>query len=171
MHFCDRFFFFFFFFFVVVVDRVMIAVFHWARLGFNTTYIQMHGDKCNMYCLLLIYEYCLFIVYTNQHWVIGLFTETDWNHTNMVTPPPPPPIPLDGDSATIRNFGQNDTNRSRNGKSAVEAQLKRSRSAQVVVEPYRNFRFYIERIEKRNESIAPSPSSKQGRSYIAISVD
>ena len=36
-------------------------------------------------------------------------------------PPPPPPIPLDGDSATIRNFGQNDTNRSRNGKSAVEA--------------------------------------------------
>ena len=37
--------------------------------------------------------------------------------------PPPPPLPLDGDheSATIRNFGQNDTNRSRNGKSAVEA--------------------------------------------------
>ena len=34
----------------------------------------------------------------------------------------PPPIPLDGDSATIRNFGQNDTNHSRNGKSAVEAQ-------------------------------------------------
>ena len=34
---------------------------------------------------------------------------------------PPPPIPLDGDSATIRNFGQNDMNRSRNGKSAVEA--------------------------------------------------
>ena len=33
-----------------------------------------------------------------------------------------PPIPLDGDSATIRNFGQNDTNRSRNGKSAIEAQ-------------------------------------------------
>ena len=32
------------------------------------------------------------------------------------------PIPLDGDSATIRNFCQNDTNRSRNGKSAVEAQ-------------------------------------------------
>ena len=31
------------------------------------------------------------------------------------------PIPLDGDSATIRNFGQNDTNRNRNGKSAVEA--------------------------------------------------
>ena len=31
------------------------------------------------------------------------------------------PIPLDGDSATIRNFGQNDTNRSRNGKSVVEA--------------------------------------------------
>ena len=30
------------------------------------------------------------------------------------------PIPLDGDSTTIRNFGQNDTNRSRNGKSAVE---------------------------------------------------
>ena len=36
--------------------------------------------------------------------------------------PPPPPIPLDGDSATIRNFGQNDTNCSRIGKSAVEAQ-------------------------------------------------
>ena len=35
---------------------------------------------------------------------------------------PPPPIPLDGDSATIRNVGQNDTNCSRNGKSAVEAQ-------------------------------------------------
>ena len=28
------------------------------------------------------------------------------------------PFPLDGDSDTIRNFGQNDTNR---GKSAVEA--------------------------------------------------
>ena len=37
-------------------------------------------------------------------------------------PEPPPPISLDGDSATIRNFGQNVTNRSRNGKSAVEAQ-------------------------------------------------
>ena len=35
---------------------------------------------------------------------------------------PKTPIPLDGDSATIRNFGQNDTNRNRNGKSAVEAQ-------------------------------------------------
>ena len=33
-----------------------------------------------------------------------------------------PPIPLDGDSAAIRNFGQNDTNHSRNGKSAGEAQ-------------------------------------------------
>ena len=32
------------------------------------------------------------------------------------------PIPLDGDSATIRKFGQSDTNRSRNGKSAVESQ-------------------------------------------------
>ena len=32
-----------------------------------------------------------------------------------------PPIPLDGDSATIRNFGQNEMNRSRKGKSAVEA--------------------------------------------------
>ena len=32
------------------------------------------------------------------------------------------PIPLDGASATIRNFGQNDANRSRNGKSVVEAQ-------------------------------------------------
>ena len=32
------------------------------------------------------------------------------------------PIPLDGDSATIRNFGQNDTNRNRKGKSAVHAQ-------------------------------------------------
>ena len=32
------------------------------------------------------------------------------------------PIPLEGDSATIRNVGQNDTNRNRNGKSAVEAQ-------------------------------------------------
>ena len=33
------------------------------------------------------------------------------------------PIPLNRDSATIRNFGQNDTNRtcSRNGKRAVEA--------------------------------------------------
>ena len=29
-----------------------------------------------------------------------------------------PPIPLDGDSATIRFFGQNDTNRSRNGAEA-----------------------------------------------------
>ena len=31
------------------------------------------------------------------------------------------PIPLDGDSATIQNFGQNDTNRNRNGKRAEEA--------------------------------------------------
>ena len=31
------------------------------------------------------------------------------------------PIPLDGDSATIRNFGPNDRNHSRNDKSAVEA--------------------------------------------------
>ena len=33
------------------------------------------------------------------------------------------PIPMDGDSAsyTIRNFGKNDTNRSRTGESAVEA--------------------------------------------------
>ena len=35
------------------------------------------------------------------------------------------PFPLDGDSAAIRNFGQNDTNRSRNGKSAAESQEKR----------------------------------------------
>ena len=34
------------------------------------------------------------------------------------------PIPLDGNSATILNFGQNDTNRSRNGKSVVEAKKK-----------------------------------------------
>ena len=32
------------------------------------------------------------------------------------------PIPLDGASATIRNFGQKDANRSRNGKSVVAAQ-------------------------------------------------
>ena len=38
------------------------------------------------------------------------------------------PIPLDGGSATIRNFGQNDTNRNRNGKSAVEAPRSYSRS-------------------------------------------
>ena len=31
------------------------------------------------------------------------------------------PIPLDGDSATIQNFGQNDTNRNRNGMRAEEA--------------------------------------------------
>ena len=30
------------------------------------------------------------------------------------------PIPLDGVSATIRNFGQNDTKRGRNAKSAAE---------------------------------------------------
>ena len=30
-------------------------------------------------------------------------------------------IPLDGDPPTIRNFGQNSSNRSRSGKSAVEA--------------------------------------------------
>ena len=70
-----------------------------------------------------------------------------------------PPIPLGGDSATIRNFGQNDTNRSRNGKSTVEAQEKRSRSAQVLVEACRNFIFYVERIQKRNKSVAPSPRS------------
>ena len=36
-----------------------------------------------------------------------------------------------------------------------------------------NFRFYIhvERIQKRNESVAPSLKLKQGRSCIAISVD
>ena len=41
---------------------------------------------------------------------------------------PNTPIPLDGVSATIRNFGQNDTKRGRNAKSAAEtpiAQLKR----------------------------------------------
>ena len=32
------------------------------------------------------------------------------------------PIPLDSNSATIQKFGQNDTNRNRNGKSAVETQ-------------------------------------------------
>ena len=31
------------------------------------------------------------------------------------------PIPLDDDSAAIRTFALNDTNRSRNGKSTVEA--------------------------------------------------
>ena len=31
------------------------------------------------------------------------------------------PIPLDGDSATIRNLGQNDINRIRDGKCTVEA--------------------------------------------------
>ena len=30
------------------------------------------------------------------------------------------PIPLDGVSATFRNFGQNDTKRGRNAKSAAE---------------------------------------------------
>ena len=35
------------------------------------------------------------------------------------------PILLDGDSATIRNFGKIDTNRIRNGKCAAEAQYKR----------------------------------------------
>ena len=32
------------------------------------------------------------------------------------------PIPLDSDSATIRNFGHKDTNRGRNAKSAADAQ-------------------------------------------------
>ena len=41
--------------------------------------------------------------------------------SRLTLTPPPPPLPLDGDSATIRNFGQSDTNRNRNGKSAVEA--------------------------------------------------
>ena len=54
-----------------------------------------------------------------------------------------PPIPLDGDCATIRSLGLNDTNRSRNGKSAVEARRMRSKSVLVVVEAYRNFRLYI----------------------------
>ena len=45
-----------------------------------------------------------------------------------------PPSPLDGDSATIRNVGQNDTNRSRNGKSAVEAQEKRPGRSRSVSE-------------------------------------
>ena len=34
------------------------------------------------------------------------------------------PIPLDGVSATFRNFGQNDTKRGRNAKSAVETYRK-----------------------------------------------
>ena len=33
---------------------------------------------------------------------------------------PNTPIPLDGVSATFRNFGQNDTKRGRNAKSAAE---------------------------------------------------
>ena len=37
-----------------------------------------------------------------------------WNIVNKTD------TPLDGDPATIRNFGQNSSNRSRNGKSAVE---------------------------------------------------
>ena len=44
------------------------------------------------------------------------------------------PIPLDGDSATIRNFGQNDTNRSTNGKSAVKAQTQRLGRSRSVFE-------------------------------------
>ena len=51
--------------------------------------------------------------------------KTDWWHQEEnkldMRRNPPPPISLDGDSATIRNFGQNDTNLSRNGKRAVEA--------------------------------------------------
>ena len=43
----------------------------------------------------------------------------------------------------------------------------------IQLEINQNFRFYIERIQKRNESVAPSPRSymQQGRSCIAISVD
>ena len=60
-----------------------------------------------------------------------LFPESIMEHIllqQMKQITPPPPIPLDGDSATIRNFGQNDTNRSRNGRSAVEAQKKKRQS-------------------------------------------
>ena len=42
--------------------------------------------------------------------------------SDKLSNPPPPPIPLDVHSATIRNFGQTDADRSRNGMSVVEAQ-------------------------------------------------
>ena len=41
---------------------------------------------------------------------------------------------MDGDSATIRNFGQNDVDRSKNAKSVVEAQLKRQDRSRNVSE-------------------------------------
>ena len=45
----------------------------------------------------------------------------EWGCKRFTILLPHPPIPLDGDSASIRDVGQNDANRSRNGKSAVEA--------------------------------------------------
>ena len=41
----------------------------------------------------------------------------------------------------------------------ARAQWNHSRSAQVVVEANLNFRFYIERIQKRNGSVSPTPRS------------
>ena len=65
------------------------------------------------------------------------------------------PIPLDGDiPPRFKIFGQNDTNRSRNGKSTVEAQWKRLGRSRSVSE----FQI-LERKQKRNESVAPSPRS------------
>ena len=54
---------------------------------------------------------------TMKIWLRLVFADGDVAATLLT-----PPIPLDGASATIRNFGQNDANRSRNGKSVVEAQ-------------------------------------------------
>ena len=84
------------------------------------------------------------------------------------------PIPLGGDSATIRNFGQNDTNRNRSGKSAkgrsrsvsefqflykqdTKAQRKRSSIAKVVA------RSQLHRHQRRL-SVAKSSLSKWDRS-------
>ena len=59
--------------------------------------------------LLYSYIYILSCDVKKRNWVV-----VGWSRILY-------PIPLDGDSATIRNFGQNDTNSSRNAKSAVEA--------------------------------------------------
>ena len=70
------------------------------------------------------------------------------------------PIPLDGDSATIRNFGQNETNRSRNGKSAVEEQWKRPGRSRSVSEFQILFRKDTKTQRKRS-SIAKAVARSQ----------
>ena len=85
------------------------------------------------------------------------------------------PIPLDGVSATFRNFGQNDTKRGRNAKSAAEtprAQQKRIGNFMIAdslrkFDPAQNLRSDIAVDSKRNGSVVTSQRDLHERSRIA----